>query len=39
MVAALYDQSLDAYLPHDWTSGFGVFPQSSNLNSISRTPC
>ena len=34
MVAALYDQSLDAYLPHDWMSGFGVFRQdSSNLNS------
>ncbi|HPM80284.1 MAG TPA: alpha-2-macroglobulin family protein [Candidatus Anammoximicrobium sp.] len=34
MVAALYDQSLDAYLPHGWMSGFGVFRQdSSNLNS------
>jgi uncharacterized protein YfaS (alpha-2-macroglobulin family) len=33
-VAALYDQSLDAYLPHDWVSGFGVFRQeSSNLSS------
>jgi uncharacterized protein YfaS (alpha-2-macroglobulin family) len=27
MVAALYDQSLDAYLPHQWQSGFGVFRQ------------
>ncbi|MGA2253985.1 MAG: MG2 domain-containing protein, partial [Thermoguttaceae bacterium] len=27
MVAALYDQSLDAYLPHNWQSGFGVFRQ------------
>jgi len=25
MVAALYDQSLDAYLPHNWPSAFGVF--------------
>jgi len=34
LVAALYDQSLDAYLPHDWASGFGVFRQdTSNLNS------
>ena len=32
MVAALYDQSLDAYLPHDWPPGFGVFRQDySNL--------
>ena len=27
MVAALYDQSLDAYLPHTWPAGFGVFRQ------------
>ena len=27
MVAALYDQSLDAYLPHDWLQGFDVFRQ------------
>ena len=27
MVAALYDQSLDAYLPHDWQAGFNVFRQ------------
>ncbi len=25
MVAALYDESLDAYLPHPWTQRFGVF--------------
>jgi hypothetical protein len=25
MVAALYDRSLDAYLPHAWPLGFGVF--------------
>ena len=25
MVAALYDQSLDAYLPHHWPASFGVF--------------
>jgi len=25
MVAALYDQSLDAYLPHNWQAGFAVF--------------
>jgi uncharacterized protein YfaS (alpha-2-macroglobulin family) len=25
MVAALYDQSLDAYLPHVWQAGFNVF--------------
>jgi len=34
MVAALYDQSLDAYLPHHWTQGFGVFRQDySQLNA------
>jgi uncharacterized protein YfaS (alpha-2-macroglobulin family) len=27
MVATLYDQSLDAYLPHNWPAGFGVFRQ------------
>ena len=30
MVAALYDQSLDAYLPHEWQSGFGVFRQDNS---------
>ena len=30
MVAALYDQSLDAYLPHNWQSGFGVFRQDGS---------
>lgn len=25
MVAGMYDASLDAYLPHDWQNGFGVF--------------
>jgi uncharacterized protein YfaS (alpha-2-macroglobulin family) len=25
MVAAMYDASLDAYLPHGWPQGFGVF--------------
>jgi hypothetical protein len=34
MVAAVYDQSLDAYLPHDWMHKFGVFRQDhSNLFS------
>ncbi|HPP53825.1 MAG TPA: alpha-2-macroglobulin family protein, partial [Thermoguttaceae bacterium] len=34
MVAALYDQSLDAYLPHGWMGGFGVFRHDySNLSS------
>ena len=33
MVAALYDESLDAYLPHGWPSGFGVFRQDySQIN-------
>ena len=33
MVAALYDQSLDAYLPHAWQAGFGVFRQDwSRMN-------
>jgi len=27
MVAALYDKSLDAYLPHDWMHGIDVFYQ------------
>jgi hypothetical protein len=34
MVAALYDASLDAYLPHNWQAGFGVFRQDfSRINS------
>jgi len=34
MVAALYDQSLDQFLAHQWISGFGVFRQdASNLYS------
>ncbi len=34
MVAALYDASLDAYLPHNWPAGFGVFRSDrSNLSS------
>ena len=34
MVATLYDESLDAYLPHQWMKGFGVFRQdASNLTS------
>jgi len=34
MVATLYDQSLDAYLPHHWTQGFSVFRRDySNLQS------
>ncbi|MBX9580016.1 MAG: hypothetical protein K2X87_06870, partial [Gemmataceae bacterium] len=33
LVAALYDQSLDAYLPHDWPHRFGFFRQDhSALN-------
>ena len=34
MVATLYDQSLDAYLPHGWPSGLNVFRiDHSNLSS------
>ena len=34
VVAALYDQSLDAYQPHDWVHRFGFFRQDhSALNS------
>jgi hypothetical protein len=34
MVATLYDQSLDAYLPHPWMKAFSVFRQDqSNLQS------
>jgi len=29
-VATMYDASLDAYLPHSWPSGFGVFRQDSS---------
>ncbi len=33
MVAAMYDSSLDAYLPHDWMHRFGVFRQDySSMN-------
>ena len=34
MVAALYDQSLDAYLPHNWQQAFGVFRQ--DISSLQR---
>jgi uncharacterized protein YfaS (alpha-2-macroglobulin family) len=35
MVAALYDSSLDAYLPHNWMQKFNVFRQDqSNLQSM-----
>ncbi|MCA9173755.1 MAG: hypothetical protein KDB14_04645 [Planctomycetales bacterium] len=34
MVATMYDASLDAYLPHHWSSSFGVFRTDySNLRS------
>jgi hypothetical protein len=34
MVATLYDASLDAYYPHDWTRAFGVFRrESDNANT------
>jgi uncharacterized protein YfaS (alpha-2-macroglobulin family) len=34
VVASLYDQSLDAYLPHNWMQGFNVFRQDgSQINS------
>src|SRR4029450_9724805 len=34
MVAALYDASLDAYLPHQWMRHFSVFRQDhTRLNS------
>jgi len=34
MVATLYDASLDAYKPHSWPQGFGVFREDhSNVNS------
>ena len=35
MVAALYDESLDAYLPHSWPSGFGVFRQDYSQMTFS----
>ncbi len=34
MVAALYDASLDAYLPHNWPQAFGVFREDySHISS------
>ncbi|MBW8016696.1 MAG: hypothetical protein FVQ82_10950 [Planctomycetes bacterium] len=34
IAATLYDESLDAYLPHRWMSAFGMFYQDySNMNS------
>ena len=30
MVAAVYDQSLDAFLPHDWMHKFGIFRHDSS---------
>lgn len=35
MVAALYDQSLDQYKPHNWLKSFGVFRHDhSNIHSM-----
>ncbi len=34
MVATLYDESLDAYLPHNWPAGFGVFRQDRNTTNF-----
>lgn len=31
LVAALYDASLDAYLPHAWSNSFNVFRQDSSI--------
>jgi len=41
MVAAMYDQSLDAYLPHEWIRKFSVFRQDysslqSHFENVSR---
>jgi len=35
MVAGLYDESLDAYLPHDWMKKFGVF-RHDHTNVVSQ---
>ena len=37
MVAALYDQSLDAYLPHSWLKRLGVFRQAPLRTSCKRS--
>jgi uncharacterized protein YfaS (alpha-2-macroglobulin family) len=34
MVAALYDQSLDAYKPHDWMRRFGIFRQDHSIKQV-----
>ncbi len=34
MVATLYDASLDAFSPHQWMSGFGVFRQDHNAMQL-----
>lgn len=35
MVAAMYDASLDAYKPHHWSGGFGVFrTEHSNVQAM-----
>ncbi len=34
MVAALYDASLDAYQPHNWPPGFGVFREDYSQISV-----
>jgi uncharacterized protein YfaS (alpha-2-macroglobulin family)/tetratricopeptide (TPR) repeat protein len=33
MVATLYDASLDAFVPHPWSSGFGIFRQDQSMLS------
>ncbi|MBN9119881.1 MAG: hypothetical protein J0I06_12095, partial [Planctomycetes bacterium] len=34
MVAAMYDASLDAYLPHDWMHRFGVFRYDHSYTNL-----
>lgn len=34
LVAAMYDASLDAYLPHHWPAGFGLFRTDHSIISI-----
>ena len=39
MVAALYDESLDAYFPHHWMQHFDVFYQDDSIAQLTVREC
>jgi hypothetical protein len=39
MVATLYDESLDAFSPHNWPQGFNIFKTSSRICRSNSSTC